>query len=65
MGARVFRAKIFMVEKLILQAEKKCTKAFKRAEDIALYNQEKVLKAFFISYKENIRSGVIPKIFSP
>lgn len=36
-----------MVEKLILQAEKKCAKAFKRAEDIALYNQEKVLKAFW------------------
>ena len=36
-----------MVEKLILQAEKKCAKSFKRAEDIALYNQEKVLKAFW------------------
>lgn len=36
-----------MVEKLILQAEKKCAKSFKKAEDIALYNQEKVLKAFW------------------
>lgn len=35
------------IEQIILASEKKCAKAFKRAEDIALYNQEKVLKAFW------------------
>ena len=34
-------------EQIICLSEKKCAKAFKKAEDIALYNQEKVLKAFW------------------
>ena len=34
-------------KQIILTSEKKCAKAFKRAEDIALFNQEKVLKAFW------------------
>lgn len=36
-----------MIEKIISLSEKKCAKAFKLAEEIALYNQEKVLKAFW------------------
>ena len=32
---------------IIILSEKKCAKAFKRAEEISLYNQEKVLKAFW------------------
>ncbi len=35
------------INEIIKSSEKKCTTAFKRAEDIALYNQEKVLKAFW------------------
>ena len=35
------------INEIIKSSEKKCATAFKRAEDIALYNQEKVLKAFW------------------
>ena len=35
------------IEQIIKTSERKCAKAFKLAEDIALYNQEKVLKAFW------------------
>lgn len=35
------------VDNLISLSEKKCAKSFKRAEDISLFNQEKVLKAFW------------------
>ncbi len=35
------------IEQIIRTSEKKCATAFKRAENIALYNQEKVLKAFW------------------
>ena len=35
------------IEQIISLSEKKCSKAFALADDIALYNQEKVLKAFW------------------
>ena len=35
------------VNEIIKLSEKKCAKAFSKAENIALYNQEKVLKAFW------------------
>ena len=39
------------INEIIKSSEKKCATAFKRAEDIALYNQEKVLKAFCLRIK--------------
>ena len=38
---------IMTIEQIISLSEKKCSKAFALADDIALYNQEKVLKAFW------------------